>query len=125
MRQPYFILKWIPEFYFIMVSVLWFYHSINIEHSNSVNFPAVILIILFHMQLFLNDLKFGKVLAGIVAIATIVLLVLLSQRIINSLKFDYDSQIFILGLGNLVIVNIIMATLMFRRYKRTEDSLPL
>ena len=125
MKQPYFILKWIPEFYFIMVSVLWFYDSITIEHSNSVNFPAVILIILFHMQLFLNDLKFGKVLAGIVAIATIVLLVFLSQRIINSLKFDYDSQIFILGLGNLVIVNIIMATLMFRRYKRTEDSLPL
>ncbi len=125
MKQPYFILKWIPEFYFIMVSVLWFYHSITIEHSNSVNFPAVILIILFHMQLFLNDLKFGKVLAGIVAIATIVLLVFLSQRIINSLKFDYDSQIFILGLGNLVIVNIIMATLMLRRYKRTEDSLPL
>jgi hypothetical protein len=117
MKQFFLNLKWLPEFYFIMVSIFWFYLSVNIEHSNSVNFPAVILIVLFHMQLFMNDQKFGKILAGIVAIGTCVLFYILSQRIINSIKFDQDSQIFTLEIGNLIIVNFIMAFLMYRKNK--------
>jgi len=115
MKQFFLNLKWLPEFYFIMVSILWFYLSVNIQHSNNVNFPAVILIVLFHMQLFMNDQKFGKILAGIVAIGTFVLLYILSQRILNSMQFDQDSQIFTLEIGNLIIVNFIMAFLMYRK----------
>jgi hypothetical protein len=123
MKQIYFNLKWVPEFYFIMVSILWFYHSVNFQHSNSVNFPAVILIVLFHMQLFMNDNKFGKVLAGIVAIASMVLVFVLSQRIMSSVQFDQDSQLFTLEIGNLVIVNLIMAILMYKRHENAENAL--
>jgi hypothetical protein len=123
MKQIYFNLKWVPEFYFIMVSILWFYHSVNFQHSNSVNFPAVILIVLFHMQLFMNDNKFGKVLAGIVAIASMVLVFVLSQRIMSSMQFDQDSQLFTLEIGNLVIVNLIMAILMYKRHENAENAL--
>lgn len=115
MKQFFLNLKWLPEFYFIMVSILWFYLSVNIQHSNNVNFPAVILIVLFHMQLFMNDQKFGKVLAGIVAIGTFVLLYVLSQRLFSSMHFDQDSQIFTLEIGNLIIINFIMAFLMYRK----------
>jgi hypothetical protein len=115
MKQFFLNLKWLPEFYFIMVSIFWFYLSVNIENSNSVNFPAVILIVLFHMQLFMNDQKFGKILAGIVAIGTFVLLYVLSQRLSSSMNFDQDSQIFTLEIGNLIIINFIMAFLMYRK----------
>jgi hypothetical protein len=97
-----------------MVSILWFYLSGNIHHSNNVNFPAVILIVLFHMQLFMNDQKFGKILAGIVALGTLALIYVLSQRV--SMNFDQDSQIFALELGNLILVNLIMAFLMYRKH---------
>jgi hypothetical protein len=123
MKQIYFNLKWVPEFYFIMVSILWFYHSVNFQHSSSINFPAVILIVLFHMQLFMNNQKFGKVLAGIVAIASMVLVLVLSQRIMNSVQFDHDSQLFTLEIGNLVIVNLIMAFLMYTRHENPENAL--
>jgi hypothetical protein len=97
-----------------MVSILWFYLSANIQHSNNVNFPAVILIVLFHMQLFMNDQKFGKILAGIVALGSLALIYVLSQRV--SMNFDQDSQIFTLELGNLILVNLIMAFLMYRKH---------
>lgn len=123
MKQFYLNLKWVPEFYFIMVSILWFYLSVNIQHSNTVNFPAVILIGLFHMQLFMNDQKLGKVLAAIVAIGSFVLLYILSQRILNSMQFDQDSQMYTLGIGNLIIVNFIMAILMYRKHRISESAI--
>ncbi len=123
MKQFYLNLKWVPEFYFIMVSILWFYLSVNIQHSNNVNFPAVILIVLFHMQLFMNDQKLGKVLAAIVAIGSFVLLYILSQRILNSMQFDQDSQMYTLGIGNLIIVNFIMAILMYRKHRISESAI--
>ncbi len=123
MKQFYLNLKWVPEFYFIMVSILWFYLSVNIQHSNTVNFPAVILIVLFHMQLFMNDQKLGKVLAAIVAIGSFVLLYILSQRILNSMQFDQDSQMYTLGIGNLIIVNFIMAILMYRKHRISESAI--
>ena len=123
MKQFYLNLKWVPEFYFIMVSILWFYLSVNIQHSNTVNFPAVILIVLFHMQLFMNDQKLGKVLAAIVAIGSFVLLYILSQRILHSMQFDQDSQMYTLGIGNLIIVNFIMAILMYRKHRISESAI--
>lgn len=123
MKQFYLNLKWVPEFYFIMVSILWFYLSVNIQHTNNVNFPAVILIVLFHMQLFMNDQKLGKVLAAIVAIGSFVLLYILSQRILNSMQFDQDSQMYTLGIGNLIIVNFIMAILMYRKHRISESAI--
>ncbi len=123
MKQFYLNLKWVPEFYFIMVSILWFYLSVNIQHSNTVNFPAVILIVLFHMQLFMNDQKLGKVLAAIVALGSFVLLYILSQRILNSMQFDQDSQMYTLGIGNLIIVNFIMAILMYRKHRISENAI--
>jgi hypothetical protein len=123
MKQFYLNLKWIPEFYFIMVSILWFYLSVNIQHSNSVNFPAVILIVLFHMQLFMNDQKLGKALAVIVAIGSCILTYILSQRILNSMQFDQDSQIFTLEIGNLIIVNFIMAILMYKKHRIPENAI--
>lgn len=111
MKQFFLNLKWLPEFYFIMVSILWFYLSVNIQHSNSVNFPAVILIVLFHMQLFLDDQKFGKILAVIVVLASLILMYILSRRILNTMQFDQNS----LGLGNLIILNFIMALIMYRK----------
>lgn len=75
------------------------------------------------MQLFLDDRKFGKVLAGIVALGTVILLCILSQRILNSMQFDQDSQIFTLGIGNLIIVNSIMAILMYRKHNIFKSEL--
>ena len=114
-------LKWVPEFYFILVSILWFYLSVNIQHSNNVNFPAVILIVLFHMQLFMNDQKLGKVLAGIVSIGTLILVSMHYQNVTANVDGNQTSQFFLLGLGNLVIVNLIMAALMYRKHKYSEE----
>lgn len=121
MKQLYVNLKWIPEFYFILVSILWFYLSVNIQHSNSVNFPAIILIVLFHMQLFMNDQKLGKILAGIVALGSMVLVVTLSQKLLDTMQFDQDSQIVVLGYGNLILLNFIMAILMYRKHKYNSE----
>lgn len=116
-------LKWIPEFYFILVSLLWFYVSVNSQPSNYqgiVNFPAVILIVIFHIQLFLNDSSFGKVLSGIIVLATIYLIISFAGRFFN--VSDYDSKIFTLKLGNLILLNFIMAFLMYKKYKNVQVS---
>lgn len=114
-------LKWIPEFYFIMVSLLWFYLSVRNQDPNYqsiINFPAVILIVIFHIQLFLNDSILGKVLAAITALASIYIIINFSYRFMNFSSFDYNSQIFTLKLGNLVLLNFIMAYLMYIKYNK-------
>lgn len=116
-------LKWIPEFYFILVSLLWFYVTVNNQPSNyqsMINFPAVILIVIFHIQLFLNDSSFGKVLSGIIVLATIYLIVSYASRFFN--VTDFNSQMFALKLGNLILLNFIMAYLMYRKYKNVQVS---
>ncbi len=116
-------LKWIPEFYFILVSLLWFYVTVNNQPSNyqsMINFPAVILIVIFHIQLFLNDSSFGKVLSGIIVLATIYLIVSYAGRFFN--VTDFNSQMFALKLGNLILLNFIMAYLMYRKYRNVQVS---
>lgn len=116
-------LKWIPEFYFILVSLLWFYVTVNNQPSNyqsMINFPAVILIVIFHIQLFLNDSSFGKVLSGIIVLATIYLIVSYASRFFN--VTDFNSRMFALKLGNLILLNFIMAYLMYRKYKNVQVS---
>ncbi len=119
-------LKWIPEFYFILVSLLWFYVTVNNQPSNyqgMINFPAVILIVIFHIQLFLNDSSFGKVLSGIIVLATIYLIVSYSSRFFH--VTDFNSQMFALKLGNLILLNFIMAYLMYRKYNNVKVSADL
>ncbi len=113
-------LKWIPEFYFILASLLWFYVSVQnqSQHVQSViNFPAVIMIVLFHIQLFLNDHLFGKFLAAITAIGSLALILTYSFNIIDFKHLDYSAQILILKLGNLALLSLIMAVLMYIKYK--------
>lgn len=122
---PY--LKWIPEFYFIMVSLLWFYVSVqeyNPQYQNTINFPAVLLIVMFHIQLFLNDYYFGKILAAVTTIASIYLILNYSYNYVNFSSFDYSSQIMVLKLGNLIILNFIMAILMYMKYKKPLNPEP-
>ena len=85
-----------------------------------INFPAVILIVIFHIQLFLNDSSFGKVLSGIIVLATIYLIVSYASRFFN--VTDFNSQMFALKLGNLILLNFIMAYLMYRKYKNVQVS---
>lgn len=116
-------LKWIPEFYFILATVLWFYVSSgnpNPNYPNMVNFPAVLLIVLLHIQLFLNDYYLGKILAGTTTIASLYLIMNYSYKVIDFNVFDYSSQIQALKLGNLFLINLIMAVLMYLKYKKPE-----
>ena len=121
-------LKWIPEFYFILVSLLWFYVTVNNQPNHNegmINFPAVVLIVIFHIQLFLNDSSFGKVLTGIIVLATIYLIVSYASRIMTMDVYNYDSQMFALKLGNLILLNFIMAYLMYKKYKKVQVSAEL
>ena len=121
-------LKWIPEFYFILVSLLWFYVTVNNQpnhYEGMINFPAVVLIVIFHIQLFLNDSSFGKVLTGIIVLATIYLIVSYASRIMTMDIYNYDSQMFALKLGNLILLNFIMAYLMYKKYKKVQVSAEL
>ncbi|MCC6817517.1 MAG: hypothetical protein IT245_01320 [Bacteroidia bacterium] len=114
-------LKWIPEFYFILASLLWFYVSVqgqNTQYQSVMNFPAIVLVVLFHIQLFLNDYYLGKALALITSIVSIYLIFNYSLNSINFSQFDYSSQILALKLGNLGLINLIMAVLMFLKYKK-------
>jgi len=118
-------LKWIPEFYFILVSLLWFYVTVNNQpnhYEGMVNFPAVVLIVIFHIQLFLNDSSFGKVLSGIIVLATVYLIVSYSGKILSMDVYNHDSQMFALKLGNLILLNFIMAYLMYKKYKNVQVS---
>ncbi len=113
-------LKWIPEFYFILASLLWFYVSVqnqNPDYQSVLNFPAVIMIVLFHIQLFLNDHVLGKILAAMTAIGSLVLILNYSLNWIDFNNFDYSAQIMTLKLGNLALLSLIMAVLMYLKYK--------
>lgn len=118
-------LKWIPEFYFILVSLLWFYLSVQNQDPNlqsAMNFPAIILIVIFHIQLFLNDSVLGKILAGITAIASIILIGTFANRFLSFSQFEYNEQMFTLKLGNLVLLNFIMAFLMYKKYNYIKPA---
>ncbi len=125
MKQLLSNLKWIPEFYFIMVSLLWFYISVN-QHGtridNFINFPAIIVIVIFQIQLFLNDSSLGKVLSGLTTLASVCLLVSFTSKLIHMASFDYSSQMFTLKFGNLLLLNFLMAFLMYRKYKNMPVS---
>ena len=118
-------LRWIPEFYFILVALLWFYITVN-QHGAAmdhvINFPAVIVIVIFQIQLFLNDSSLGKVLSGLTALASVFLLIAFIGKLINMPPFDYSSQVFTLKFGNLVLLNFIMAFLMYRKYQNVPVS---
>lgn len=125
MKQIIVKLKWIPEFYFIMVALLWFYVSINHQDandSNVINFPAIIVIVIFQIQLFLNDSSLGRILSGLTVLASVYLIVAFSGRFLNMHSFDYSSQLFTLKFGNLVLLNLLMAFLMYRKYKDSPIS---
>lgn len=118
------LFNWIPEFYFILVSVLWFYSSLNGKSPDSVNminFPAIILIVLFHIQLFLRDHVMGKFLVYLCSVASVYILVqfLISGNILSN--FNYQSQVSMLKIGNIFILNFIMAALMYKNYKRSGE----
>jgi hypothetical protein len=87
-----------------------------------INFPAVVLIVIFHIQLFLNDSSFGKVLTGIIVLATIYLIVSYAGRLLHMDVYNYNSQMFALKLGNLILLNFIMAYLMYKKYKNVQVS---
>lgn len=125
MKQLLSNLKWIPEFYFIMVALLWFYISVN-QHgakiNNVINFPAIIVIVIFQIQLFLNDSSLGKVLSGLTTLASVVLLISFTSKLMHMASFDYRSQMFTLKFGNLLLLNFLMAFLMYRKYKNMPVS---
>lgn len=119
MKNIYFNLKWIPEFYFILVAILWYYISVHSQDNVSehfVNFPAIIMIVVFHIQLFLNDQVVGKVLALITSIATLYLVFLLGNDIYGFLLAGENDYLHILKLGNLILLNFIMAYSMYIKY---------
>ncbi|MEZ4805167.1 MAG: hypothetical protein R2852_06720 [Bacteroidia bacterium] len=123
MKQFSLNFKWIPEFYFILVAILWYYLSTRpfVEtHEHFVNFPAVLMILLFHIQLFLNDQILGKLLAGLVTIANIYLTYTLLTSWIDFYQFDQSSKILLLQMGNLILMNLIMSYFMYKKYDSTD-----
>lgn len=113
-------LKWIPEFYFILAAILWFYDSAQNQdpgYQSFINFPAVVMIVLFHIQLFLNDHLFGKILATTATFASVYLIMSYTFNVVDFNHFDYSAQIMTLKLGNFALVNLIMSLLMFIKYK--------
>lgn len=110
---------WIPEFYFIMASILWFYKSLNGQHPENatlINFPAVVLIVLFHIQLFLKDQSLGRFLVYTTTVATLYFAIKLFFVRPSILDFSVDSNIALLKFGNVIIVNLIMAFWMYLNY---------
>jgi hypothetical protein len=119
MKQFTLNFKWIPEFYFILVAILWYYLSTRpfVEtHEHFVNFPAVLMILLFHIQLFLNDHILGKLFAVLVTIANIYLIYTLLTSWIDFYHFDQSSKVLLLQMGNLIIMNLIMSYFMYKKY---------
>lgn len=127
MKQINLNLKWIPDFYFILVSILWYYLSVQSSETDSsrfVNFPAVIMIVVFHIQLFLNDQVLGKILAGISVFATLYIMYILATEIYDMHLTGESDYLYILKAGNLILVNFIMAYLMYSKYNFQEQLNP-
>jgi hypothetical protein len=115
---------WIPEFYFILASVLWFYNSLNGQHPENatlINFPAVVLIVLFHIQLFLKDHSLGKFLAYTTTIVTLYFAIKMFFVRPSILDFSMDSNIALLKFGNVILLNFIMAFWMYRNYNSNKN----
>lgn len=120
MKNIFVYLKWIPEFYFILAAILWFYDSAQNQdpsYQSFINFPAVVMIVLFHIQLFLNDHLFGKILATTATFASVYLILSYTYNVVDFNNFDYSAQIMTLKLGNFALVNLIMSVLMFIKYR--------
>lgn len=118
-------LKWIPEFYFILVSLVWFHISVQNQDPNvqsMVNFPAVILIVIFHIQLFLNDTILGKILAAVTILASFGVVVKFFGRFMSMEVFTQTELLFTLKLSSLVVLNCIMAYLMYKKYNTIKAS---
>lgn len=118
-------LKWFPEFYFILVSVSWFYFSQNNSESYAmINFPAIIMIVVFHIQLFLNDELLGKFLAGIIALASLYMIGAVIVEYDLLADFSYENQINTLKYGNIILINFIMSLWMFWKYSNQLMQAP-
>lgn len=127
MKQINLNLKWIPDFYFILVSILWYYLSVQSSDTDSsrfVNFPAIIMIVVFHIQLFLNDQILGKILAGITVFATLCIIYILATEIYDMHLTGVNDYLYILKAGNLILVNFIMSYLMYSKYNFQEQMNP-
>ena len=126
MKKIFNSLKWIPEFYFILVSVLWFYltHSSRDSSNSMINFPAILMIVIFHIQLFLNDQMLGKFLAGVIGFASIYMVYAVITEYNVFTDFNYNTQLNTLKIGNVILLNLIMALWMFNKYKPSEDNEP-
>jgi hypothetical protein len=115
---------WIPEFYFILVSVLWFYNSLNGQHPENatlINFPAVVLIVLFHIQLFLKDHSLGKFLAYTTTVVTLYIAIKTFFVSPSILDFNMDSNLTLLKFGNVILLNFIMSFWMYKNYNLEKN----
>lgn len=122
MKQIKLHFKWIPEFYFILLGILWFYLSYqpaSEQVNENLNFAAIIMIVVFQIQLFLNDRVLGKALSVLVTIGSFIACVYLlaGNAFADNNMYSYKN---ILLAGNLLVLNCIMAYFQFRKY----DGLP-
>jgi len=120
MKSTQLNVKWLPELYFILVSALWYHYSVQNSGSVSgyvVNFPALMFIVLFHIQLFMNDQVLGRVLALATGAASVYLLYTLAVNLSLSRNFTEQSSMLLLKDGNFILLNFIMAYWMFSNYR--------
>lgn len=112
---------WIPEFYFILVSILWYYlcYEPAADGTQQVNFPALILIIAFHIQLFLNDETTGKLLSILVTVLSIAATIMLYLQVPEVTAGNETFQLTLKTTG-LMLLNGVMAYLMFKKYSRSQ-----
>lgn len=113
---------WIPEFYFILVSIFWYYLGFepSADGTQQVNFPALLLIIAFHIQLFLNDETAGKVLSILVTVLSIAVTLVLYLQVPEETGYGETFSLALKAIG-LMLLNGVMAYMMFRKYSMRQS----
>lgn len=125
MKRTLIHFHWIPEFYFILLGILWFYLSYQPapdQANENLNFAAIIMIVVFQIQLFLNDRMLGKALSVLVTLGSIAVCMYLVSQILAGNSGKIFSHSDLLLAGNLLILNCIMAYFQFRRYDAKREN---
>lgn len=122
------LLRWTPEAYFILFAI-WCacenYSASKYTDSVPFNYPAVVLIVLLTLQFFFKNRSIGLIVSSVLGIVSAYLILALWSDFSKNPTFD-ERGIRFLGIGGLlIIINITMAVLMFRKYLKANGTTPI
>jgi hypothetical protein len=80
------------------------------------------MIVVFHIQLFLNDRILGNILSVLAVLITLIICIPYFREIYAGFSGDPGSYMFALKAGNLILMNLIMAYLMFNKGRLRETN---